>query len=275
MSLGTLRQSIEQYLNAEMYLEQCRAHAKELGKPASLLHAASETMHEQAASATTPEAEDLARAAKRYAAATSVSAGAGMNMNEMSAAGRELREQMRLAAARLPAPNGVGNGRSGIHKLLVAVDESRQSQWALQFAAELALPLSARVIVMHALEPLTGFEYAAAYEIADTLPVRRRDGEKLLHRARAALPSSLSSEVVLYEGDPAYKIVQAAVASGADLIVMGTHARSRWAELFVGSTAHSVIRHAPCPVLTVGHPLTLLTTEQEAQAPEAVPVAQL
>jgi hypothetical protein len=35
------------------------------------------------------------------------------------------------------------------------------------------------------------------------------------------------------------------------MIVMGTHGRSRIAHLLMGSVAESVIRTAPCPVLTV------------------------
>ena len=36
-----------------------------------------------------------------------------------------------------------------------------------------------------------------------------------------------------------------------DLISMGTHGRSKLAELVLGSTAKKVVQHAKCPVLTV------------------------
>lgn len=47
-------------------------------------------------------------------------------------------------------------------------------------------------------------------------------------------------------------IVQYADEVDADLIVMGTHGRSGFNRLTLGSTAERVLRLAPCPVLTVG-----------------------
>ena len=37
-----------------------------------------------------------------------------------------------------------------------------------------------------------------------------------------------------------------------DLIVLGTHGRSGLGKLLLGSVAENILRHAPCPVLTVG-----------------------
>jgi nucleotide-binding universal stress UspA family protein len=53
------------------------------------------------------------------------------------------------------------------------------------------------------------------------------------------------------EGDPIDAIVRDGVATNADLIVMGTHGRSGMDRLMLGSVAESVLRKAPCPVLTV------------------------
>jgi nucleotide-binding universal stress UspA family protein len=49
-------------------------------------------------------------------------------------------------------------------------------------------------------------------------------------------------------------IMRAASDRGADLIVMGTHGRSLLGRTTIGSTARTVRRSAPCPVLTVGRP---------------------
>lgn len=42
-----------------------------------------------------------------------------------------------------------------------------------------------------------------------------------------------------------------AADNGFDLIVMGTHGRTGMAHLLMGSAAETVVRSAPCPVLTV------------------------
>jgi nucleotide-binding universal stress UspA family protein len=39
---------------------------------------------------------------------------------------------------------------------------------------------------------------------------------------------------------------------GIDLLVIGTHGRSGLGKVMRGSTAEEILRHAPCPVLTVG-----------------------
>ena len=40
--------------------------------------------------------------------------------------------------------------------------------------------------------------------------------------------------------------------NGIDLIVLGTHGRTGLGKLLLGSVAEDILRHAPCPVLTVG-----------------------
>lgn len=52
-------------------------------------------------------------------------------------------------------------------------------------------------------------------------------------------------------GSPAHEIVEDAKEWGADLIVVGTHARSGIARAVLGSVAESVVRDAPCSVLVI------------------------
>jgi len=52
-------------------------------------------------------------------------------------------------------------------------------------------------------------------------------------------------------GDAASTICDVAAEIGADVIVMGSHARSGVKRLMLGSTSEHVLRHAPCPVLIV------------------------
>jgi universal stress protein family protein len=52
-------------------------------------------------------------------------------------------------------------------------------------------------------------------------------------------------------GSPSHEIVQFAAAEKIDLIVIATHGRSGFKQLFIGSVAERVIRTAPCPVMTM------------------------
>ena len=56
------------------------------------------------------------------------------------------------------------------------------------------------------------------------------------------------------EGNPLVLIVETAKSQEVDLIVIGTHGRTGLAHVLLGSVAETVVRKAPCPVLTVKHP---------------------
>ena len=53
------------------------------------------------------------------------------------------------------------------------------------------------------------------------------------------------------EGKPASAILEVIAELGPDLVVMGTHGRSKIDHLLIGSVTERVIRKAPCAVLTV------------------------
>ena len=56
---------------------------------------------------------------------------------------------------------------------------------------------------------------------------------------------------MLADGAAHEQIARIAKTKRADLVVMGTHGRSGFAKLFLGSVAGRVVTAAPCPVLTV------------------------
>ena len=57
--------------------------------------------------------------------------------------------------------------------------------------------------------------------------------------------------LLLKEGDPAHKIVQAAEEGDFDLIVMGHRGLSPVKAFVLGSVSNRVVTHAPCSVLVV------------------------
>ena len=56
---------------------------------------------------------------------------------------------------------------------------------------------------------------------------------------------------LIRKGHPREIILEVAMDIAADVIVMGTHGRRGVSQLFIGSVAEHVVRHAPVPVLTV------------------------
>jgi nucleotide-binding universal stress UspA family protein len=71
--------------------------------------------------------------------------------------------------------------------------------------------------------------------------------EQAIQRMQAMLPSRVIAH--LRAGDPARSILQTAVDVDADLLVVGSHQRTRLEKMIVGSVAERVLRGAHCPVL--------------------------
>jgi nucleotide-binding universal stress UspA family protein len=74
---------------------------------------------------------------------------------------------------------------------------------------------------------------------------RQASAMSLVERARAR---SVDARTLVWEGDPATCIVDAARAELATRIVIGSHGRGRVARAIAGSVSASVRESAPCPV---------------------------
>ena len=67
----------------------------------------------------------------------------------------------------------------------------------------------------------------------------------------AHVPRRESTRTVVREGFPVDRILEEARKEDADLLVLGTHARTGLPHLLLGSVAERVLRTSPKPVLTV------------------------
>lgn len=141
-------------------------------------------------------------------------------------------------------------------RILVAIDLSENCVPALKQATSMARNTEADVTCLFVM-PSSGEEFDA-FEAVYKKDISRK---KLLENY--ALPrveewieqrSFLESDEVNLEariGDPAEQIVEYASENGNDLIVMGTHGRSGFKRLWLGSVAERVTRTAHCPVLVI------------------------
>ncbi|HEX5825014.1 MAG TPA: universal stress protein [Candidatus Limnocylindrales bacterium] len=102
----------------------------------------------------------------------------------------------------------------------------------------------------------TGFPEAGSPEMmpmyVEAVDASRSQHEELAREMTARLQTSgLTVETNRQDGDAATEILAAASASGADLIIMGTHGRTGLRRLVLGSVARNVLQHATCSVLVV------------------------
>ena len=135
--------------------------------------------------------------------------------------------------------------------LLCLVDLSDENRVIVERAAELARHYGASLTLLHVVEPLPSY---AANNIV--LPDDIAIEEQLTLSAKEAL-SKLTSEMGLDKattlvevGPTKNTILEITKDRKIDLIVIGRHGRHGIARL-LGSTATSVVHHAPCDVLTV------------------------
>jgi nucleotide-binding universal stress UspA family protein len=143
-----------------------------------------------------------------------------------------------------------------ITRILVPVDFSSHSDRAFRYALRLANRFDASLELLHVIDnPIASGAWTAEVyvpnlpEMLDTL---RREAEKRLAVLKSdAGRGGVYVETDVLTGQPAHTIVEHAQTGGFDLIVMGTHGRTGFSHLFVGSVAERVVRRAPCPVLTV------------------------
>ena len=174
-----------------------------------------------------------------------------------------------------------------VNKILVPIDSSDHSALALQWGISLAQKYGAQLLLLHVIPkaveevstqgagvyphvypPMEGttlpyFSYEE--EVRQGLAARGRLSppetvlinyiEKTeteladLVRTHLLDPESATAKVTV--GKPAEEILQVARDEAVDLIVMGTHGRTGLRHVLLGSIAETVVRTAPCPVLTV------------------------
>ena len=68
---------------------------------------------------------------------------------------------------------------------------------------------------------------------------------------QARIPARMLEKLLVRFGTPFAEIADAARSLKVDLIILTTHGYTGLKHVFMGSTAERVVRHAPCPVLTV------------------------
>ncbi len=139
------------------------------------------------------------------------------------------------------------------HKILVPLDTSALATRALDLALRLAQASDAQVILLGVRAGAAPLEHGPAERAIDTIEL---DTSALLAfgRSRFAEGVSLPDGALVAEirsGAVAQVVLQAAEEHMVDLIVMGTHGRQGFAEMFTGSTTEQVLAKATASVLAV------------------------
>jgi len=139
-------------------------------------------------------------------------------------------------------------------KILLAIDESKYSEAALQAVIERFKPQGSEVRVITVLDLLNYFtSEEAAREYLPEIDQLRRDrlkqAEQMLRRAADLLEGAgFQVTTGIAEGNPKSRILELAESWHADQIVMGSHGRKGFEHALLGSVSEAVVHHALCSV---------------------------
>ena len=143
---------------------------------------------------------------------------------------------------------GAAAKRVGIRTILLATDLSSASANAEELAFELATRLHGALLLVSVIDPRGLWMPTGGYRqrMDQARDARQIAAQGIVNRARR---EGVPVRTLIWEGDPGEAIVEAAIAEGVDLIVVGSHQRRGVDRLVMGSVSEQVVRTSPVPVV--------------------------
>ena len=142
-----------------------------------------------------------------------------------------------------------------MRNILVASDFSKASRRAFATAVSTAKGNGATLTIVHVITPFVpiGPDQYIGPETWEEIDARSRKWamRQLYALAARAKAAGVRAKVLLCEGQAAKEVTRAARRLHADLVVIGTHGRTGFAKLLLGSIANQVVTVSHCPVMTV------------------------
>lgn len=138
-------------------------------------------------------------------------------------------------------------------KILLAIDDSKHSEEAVQGVAHFFRPQETEVKIMQVL-PLIAvsappqMSRGYAPELEDLAREAQAQVNKCAQQLRA---EGFRVDTAVERGDVRESIIECADGWGAELIILGSGGHKGVGRFLLGSVAESVVRHAACSVLVV------------------------
>jgi nucleotide-binding universal stress UspA family protein len=149
-----------------------------------------------------------------------------------------------------------------IKRVVVGVGVGDEGVRAVRWAADLAAPIGAEVVVVHAIKPQVSGAWTTTMRgmvgpmlTDEEWRTWRESEERRIERQASPLlrAAEVPFRVIVVEGHPAAVIMGMAQAENADLLVVG-RGRGGLAERVLGSVSHDLTHHARRPVVVVPPP---------------------
>ncbi len=137
-------------------------------------------------------------------------------------------------------------------KIIVPVDFSTHSEYALKAAAKLAKKNNAEILALHMLEIGGVTMSESAMQLKEMTIFHLKLAEK---NFKSFLKKDYLKELKVTPVIKHFKVFSevntVAEEQGADMIVMGSHGSSGFKEMLIGSNTEKVVRNATVPVLVI------------------------
>lgn len=143
--------------------------------------------------------------------------------------------------------------KSSINKILVPVDFSNTSNWALIQAAKMAVKINAKLVLLHVISPAT-------IDYPENIGIYKNNDLNIKKHIRSKLKQiqnninnvyRIKPNIFVKSGFIAQSISNFSLLRKVDLIFMGTHGVNGIKEIFIGSNVQKVIAISKIPVLAI------------------------
>lgn len=132
--------------------------------------------------------------------------------------------------------------------VLVATDMKPHSSAALHYAEALARTHGAILVIVYVTDPVS---YAFPQGTPDALVANRAAVEEMRQIEEEAQSQGIAVHSVVESGVIYERILEAVADHKADLLVLGTRAKTEAGRAALGTVASRLLTEAPCPVLCV------------------------
>ncbi|KAK6931517.1 UspA [Dillenia turbinata] len=146
-------------------------------------------------------------------------------------------------------------------KVMVAIDESECSHYALEWALQnLHDSIAKSKLYIFTVQPLADLNYLYASTLGSAHPelvrsvqeTQKRVASALLEKAKTLCANQgIVAETVSEAGNPKDAICEAVNKFKIKLLILGSHGRGALKRAFQGSVSNYCVQNAKCPVLVV------------------------
>jgi nucleotide-binding universal stress UspA family protein len=134
-------------------------------------------------------------------------------------------------------------------KIIVAIDFSKGSMHALEYAIQFANNYKSNIIMVWVDDSVSPEALYSISSYDDRAEIKEHFNDIIKQKQEKLIGGKLSFK--MKKGKVYHEINNLAKKENADLIIAGTHGVSGYEKFWIGSNAYRIVIYSPCPVITI------------------------